>query len=73
MKTTIDLPDEILQRTKIEAAVRRTSIKQLVIEGLETVLKKDSQQSASLDALRRLEQGYHLGSQFLTREEANAR
>lgn len=36
MKTTIDLPDDILERAKIAAARRRTAPKKLVIEGLET-------------------------------------
>jgi len=34
MKTTIDLPDEILHRAKIVAARRKTTVKALVIEGL---------------------------------------
>jgi len=39
MKTTIDLPNRLLDQTKIEAVRRRTTIKNLVIEGLEMVLK----------------------------------
>lgn len=35
MKTTIDLPDELLQRAKIVAAQRRTTLKELVVQGLE--------------------------------------
>lgn len=71
MKTTIDLPDEIFQRTKIAAAQRGTSIKNLVIEGLKTVLN----QSTPLpdEALARLRQGYHLSGKPLTREETHAR
>lgn len=34
MKTTIDLPEETLHRAKIVAAQRKTSLKQLVIQGL---------------------------------------
>jgi hypothetical protein len=34
MKTTIDLPDEILHRAKIVAAQRKTTLKELVIFGL---------------------------------------
>lgn len=41
MKTTVDLPDSILERTKIAAIRRRTTIKNLIIEGLETVLRED--------------------------------
>lgn len=73
MKTTIDLPDAILERTKIAAARRRTSIKSLVIEGLETVLREEAPASPPLGALTRLHQGYHLGGQPLTREQAHAR
>lgn len=72
MKTTIDLPDAILERTKIAAARRRTTIKNLVIEGLETVLREDAPASPPSDALARLRHGYHLGGQPLTRDEAHA-
>jgi hypothetical protein len=45
------LPDAILQRTKIAAARRRTTIKNLVIEGLETVLREDAPVPPPSDAL----------------------
>lgn len=35
VKTTIDLPDDLLQRAKIAAAQRRTTLKELVVQGLE--------------------------------------
>lgn len=35
MKTTIDLPDDILRRAKIVAVQRKTTLKDLVIQGLE--------------------------------------
>jgi hypothetical protein len=35
MKTTIDLPDEILQRAKLVAVKRKTTLDELVIIGLE--------------------------------------
>lgn len=73
MKTTIDLPDAILERTKIAAARRRTSIKSLVIEGLETVLREEAPAAPPADALARLRHGYHLGGQPLTRDQAHAR
>jgi hypothetical protein len=73
MKTTIDLPDSLLERTKITAARRRTSIKNLVIEGLEVVLGREAAAPVPTDALARLRQGYHLGGQPLTREETHAR
>jgi hypothetical protein len=73
MKTTIDLPDSILERTKIAAARRRTSIKNLVIEGLETVLRDEIPAVPPAAALARLRQGYHLGGQALTRDQVHAR
>ena len=69
MKTTIDLPDEIFHRTKIAAAHRRTTIKNLVMEGLEKVLSEEKASSYPADALARLRKGYHLGGSPLTREE----
>jgi hypothetical protein len=72
MKTTIDLPDSILERTKIAAARRRTTIKNLVIEGLEAVLREDAPVTPPSDALARLRHGYHLGGQPMTRDEAHA-
>ncbi len=39
IKTTIDLTDELFQRTKPTAASRHTSIQNLLIEGLERVLE----------------------------------
>jgi hypothetical protein len=38
MKTTIDLPEEILHRAKIVAAQRKTTLKELVITGLNHAL-----------------------------------
>lgn len=73
MKTTVDLPDSILERTKIAAVRRRTSIKNLIIEGLETVLREEIPVDPPADALARLHRGYHLGGQPLTRDEVHAR
>jgi hypothetical protein len=73
MKTTVDLPESILERTKIAAARRRTSIKNLIIEGLEAVLREEIPTAPPADALARLRQGYHLGGQPLTRDQAHAR
>ncbi|MFZ4775456.1 MAG: hypothetical protein ACOYM3_08850 [Terrimicrobiaceae bacterium] len=71
MKTTIDMPDAIFERTKIAAAQRRTTIKRLVIEGLERVLAESTPRSVPLDALARLRSGYHLGGKPLSREKAH--
>lgn len=42
MKTTIDLPDDLLHRVKIIAAQRRTTIKELVVQGLEYATREDA-------------------------------
>jgi len=73
VKTTVDLPDDILERTKIAAAKRRTSIKNLIIEGLETVLRENAVVAPPYKALDRLRKGYHLGGKTLSREETHAR
>lgn len=36
MKTTIDLPEEILHRAKIVAAQRKTTLKEMVLRGLQS-------------------------------------
>jgi hypothetical protein len=38
MKTTIDLPEEILRRAKVTAAQKKTTLKELVLSGLQIVL-----------------------------------
>jgi hypothetical protein len=38
MKTTIELPDEVVRRAKMLAAERRTTLRDLVLQGLEHVL-----------------------------------
>jgi hypothetical protein len=38
MKTTIDLPEDVLHRAKIVAAQQKTTLKELVLLGLQTVL-----------------------------------
>jgi len=73
MKTTIDLPEELLEKTKITAAKRRTSFKKLVIEGLEKVISSDEPLPSSSEALKRLKRGYKLGNKPLSRDEAHAR
>ena len=75
MRTTIDLPDPLLERVKITATVKKTTIRNLVIQGLEVVLKEesDSSPSASRSALARLRAGYALGGKPLSRDEIHAR
>lgn len=47
--------------------------KNLIIEGLEVVLRAEIPAEPPADALTRLRQGYHLGGQPLTRDQAHAR
>jgi len=39
MKTTVDLPEEMLHRAKILAAQQRTTLRELVMKGLSFVLE----------------------------------
>jgi hypothetical protein len=74
MKTTIDLPDEILHRAKVVAAERRTTLKALILAGLDQVLCSITQapdvQAAALD---RLHKGLRLAGKPLTRDQAHER
>jgi len=73
MKTTIDIPEEMVARAKIEAAKRKTTLKSLVIEGLEAVLNAKSDSGAVEDALERLERGLRLGGKYIARDDLHAR
>lgn len=48
MKTTIELPDEILQRAKITAIKRKTTLKDLICQSL--IREMESPQASSTDA-----------------------
>lgn len=51
MKTTVDLPDALVHRAKVFAARRRTTLRQLVVQGLEQVLNPATPtQRSSADA-----------------------
>ena len=39
MKTTIEIPDALFHRAKVASAHRKTTLKQLVIDGLEKALE----------------------------------
>ena len=73
MKTTIDLPDELLHRAKVAAAQRRTTLKDLIQTGLDMVLRSEAEVSRRQRALDRLQQGLHLGGKHLTRDQAHER
>jgi plasmid stability protein len=73
MRTIIDLPEALVERVKISAARHKTSIGELVIRGLETILSEEEEASSPESALERLRAGYALGNQPLPREETHAR
>ncbi len=39
MRTTVDLPDELFRKTKAAAAMRGSSLKQLIVRAIENELK----------------------------------
>ena len=75
MKTTIDLPDEILHQAKIIAAQRKTTLKELVLQGLLHVTRAEPQdeEQKRRKALQRLVTGLKASNSApmvpLTREE----
>jgi hypothetical protein len=73
MKTTIDLPEDLLHRAKVAAAQRRTTLKELFATGLDLVLRSNAGEPASQAALGRLKQGLRLGGRPLNREETHER
>jgi hypothetical protein len=73
MKTTIDLPDDILHRAKVMAAQRRTTLKALILGGLEHVMRDEVQSPDRLAALARVQKGLRLGGRPLSRREAHER
>lgn len=57
MKTTIDLPDELLHRAKVAAAQRKTTLRALVVTGLEAVTSEgadDTKEKERKKTLKRL-------------------
>ncbi len=57
MKTTIDFPDKLLHRAKVVAAQRRTTLRELVVRGLESVtdgMSTESAENARQENLKRL-------------------
>jgi hypothetical protein len=73
MKTTIDLPEELLHRAKVAAAQRKTTLKELVQAGLDLMLQSESNPSERQEALARLEKGLRLRGKPLSRERAHER
>jgi hypothetical protein len=56
MKTTIDLPEEVLVRAKVYAAEQRTTLRDLVLRGLKAVTEAPELDNEKLrkEAIRRL-------------------
>lgn len=56
MKTTIDLPEDVLVKAKVVAAERRTTLRELVVEGLKRVTDTPpkEEQANRRKALKRL-------------------
>lgn len=73
MKTTIDLPDDLLHRAKVVAAQRKTTLKELVQAGLDWVLQSEAERGDRPAALARLHKGLRLGGQPLTRDLTHER
>ena len=63
MRTTVDVPDDIYRAIKVMAAERGTTVRELVLEGLETVMrtrKTGSKQLEPPEALRSERDGHIL-------------
>jgi hypothetical protein len=73
MKTTIDLPEDLLHKARILAAQRKTTLKELVQAGLQWVMRSEAASPEQQAALARLHKGLRLGGRPLTREQAHER
>jgi hypothetical protein len=73
MKTTIDVPDAMLHRAKIVAAQRQTTLRELIVSGLEIALRSEMETPRAESAIARLEKGLKLRGPALTREQAHDR
>ena len=73
MKTTIELPDDLLHRAKIVAAQRQTTLKELITVGLDWVLRSETSVRRRNDAVERLRKGLQLGGTPLRRQDVHGR
>jgi hypothetical protein len=71
VKTTIDLPDDLLHRARIAAAQRRTTLKELVTAGLNWVLRPEAAVPPPTPAMERLQKGLKLGGKPLNRRQTH--
>ena len=58
MKTTVELPDELYRRAKVEAAARGRRLKDLVEEGLEMVLEAPRGEGSRRNLARLMQDAY---------------
>ena len=73
LKTTIDLPDDLLLRAKMVAAQRQTTLKELIIGGLDWMLRPEAASPDHQAGVARLQKGLRLGGQPLSRAQAHER
>jgi hypothetical protein len=71
MKTTIDLPDDLLHGAKVFAAQQKSTLKELVIRGLNIVMESGNHGESSQATLSRMRKGLRLGGKPLTRAQAH--
>jgi hypothetical protein len=72
---TISLSTQILQKAKILAAKRSTSISGLLAGQVEALVNEDdAYERAAASAIARLERGYHMGGErMVSRDELHER
>lgn len=74
VKTTLDLPDAVVENARREAAQRQTTLEQLVVTGLQLVMMQSPPiASTAQDAIARLEKGFSLDGKPLSRAEIHER
>lgn len=73
VKTTIDLPEDLPHRARVAAARHKTTLKEMVVQGLDHVLRPGLPHTEREDALAHLRKGLHLGGKPLTRDQAHER
>lgn len=73
MKTTINLPEDVLRRAKIVAVQRKTTLKELVITGLNLAISLEATTVDQASPLERLHRGLHLGDRPMDRAQTHER
>lgn len=55
MKTTIDFPDELLQQAKIAAIPRKTTLRELILQGVDYIISHpDSQRDEESERMEEI-------------------